>query len=363
MRRSSKYLLVIVLVSLSFVLSCFLLAYFDFHRKRNIDRVTFEIKRGEGLISISKKIEDLGIVSDHIVFYLFARKHYKNFRAGEYELGGVISASDVVDVLQRGPTVRRAITVVPCWTIYHVADALAEKGIIEDKKDFIDQAHNMDFLKTIGIEYKSAEGFLYPDTYYFFKDTNPKDILAKMVENFFLKVGSHRIKMADRKLGFYNVLILASIIEAEARFEFEKRIIASVYLNRMRIGMPLQADPTVMYGFKIFTRPPTPADLKIDNEYNTYTRKGLPPTPICNPLVSSIDAVLKPERTNFLYFVARYDGTHFFSATYEEHIENIKKAKAERAKLKENTGGELISDEDEELRSDIDGEFASGVSE
>ncbi|MCS7213611.1 MAG: endolytic transglycosylase MltG [Candidatus Calescibacterium sp.] len=306
--------------------------YFDFHRKREIQKVLFEIKVGESLKSISERLEDLGIIRSSTIFYIFSRNHYKDFRAGEYLIEGFVSPSDLIDIFTKGPTVRRQITVVPCWTIYHIADELLNQNIIEDRNEFIRYSFDEDFLSSIGINFGSAEGFLYPDTYYFFKGTDPRDIITKMVENFFMKVGNERINLAENKLGLYTVLILASIVESEAHFEFEKPVIASVYLNRLKIGMPLQADPTVMYGLRIFDRPPLPSDLRKDNEYNTYTRRGLPPTPICNPLVSSIDAVLKPKKTNFLYFVARPDGTHFFSKTYDEHIQNIKRARAERNK-------------------------------
>lgn len=314
------------------------LAYlgFVYNKKKEVHSVLFEIRLGEDLKSITNRLRDTGLIDSSLTFYIYARKHFKHFKAGEYVLDGFISISDLIDIFKAGSNFRREITVIPCWTIYHIADELFSKGIIYDRDEFIKYSFDESFLRQIGLNYSSAEGFLYPDKYFFFRGTGPKDVIAKMVENFFARVGKERIKLSEMSIGFYKTLILASIVESEAQFEFEKPIVSSVYLNRMKIGMPLQADPTVMYGLKIFTRPPTPLDLRIDNEYNTYTRRGLPPTPICNPLVSSIDAVLKPKKTKFLYFVARPDGTHYFSETYAQHLENIEKSKSERVMKKEN---------------------------
>jgi len=150
--------------------------------------------------------------------------------------------------------------------------------------------------------------------------------------------------------GFYRTLILASIVEKEAVFDFEKPIIASVFLNRLKKGMRLEADPTSMYGLQIFNRPPSPRDLRIDNPYNTYTRYGLPPTPICSPTVSSIDAVLNPAKTNYLFFVSKGDGTHVFSETYEEHLANIEKVKLLKKLLKEKS--QTVGAEKEDIKEE-----------
>lgn len=332
-----------ILVPFLAVFSISFLMYADFHVRRNVGNVTFEIKRGEGLMSIARRLSELGLLVSPLSFYVFARSSYVNFKAGEYLLEGSISPADVVAIFEKGRMYRRAVTVVPCWTIYHIARELKEQGIVESEEEFIEYSHDKDFLALLGINHGSAEGFLYPDTYYFLKGSDPREVISKMVENFFKKVGPKRIDMGEKKMGFYKALILASIVESEALFEFEKPIISSVYLNRLKIGMPLQADPTVLYGLKIFTRPPRPSDFRIDNAYNTYTRRGLPPTPICNPLVSSIDAVLNPRKTRFLYFVARPDGTHFFSETYEEHLENIRRAREEREGREEGENEEELS--------------------
>ncbi len=345
MKRKLLYLFLgfsLFLILGSFFSYLFLL--YNLQKKKEVHDVIFEIRLGEDLISIARRLHNLGLIDNHVVFYILSKKHYKDFKAGEYALDGFISIQDLIDMFKLGSNFRRDITVIPCWTIYHIADELINKGIIYDRDEFIKYSFDRDFLRKIGLDYPSVEGFLYPDKYFFFKGTHPKDIIAKMVENFFVKLGKERIQMLEKsQMGLYKSLILASIIESEAQFEFEKPIISSVYLNRMKIGMPLQADPTVMYGLKIFTRPPKPSDFKIDNEYNTYTRRGLPPTPICNPIVSSLDAVLKPKKTKFLYFVARPDGTHFFSETYDQHLKSIERSKYERA-LKKVDNREILPD-------------------
>ncbi|GBD03160.1 Endolytic murein transglycosylase [bacterium HR19] len=306
------------------------LYFFDYAKKREILKpLLIEVNKGESLKSIAEKLVSLKILKYPLSFRIFARSKVKKFMAGEFELYGNLSPKDITELLTTSNFYKRKITVIPGESIYEIAENLVESGILENKDDFLYWAENQEFLKKIGINYQTAEGFLYPDTYLFTKNSDARLIIHTMYENFIKKLGERRLKMME-KLGFYKVLILASIVEKESTFEFEKPIIASVFFNRLKKGMRLQADPTALYGLRIFGTPPKPFHIRIDSPHNTYTRDGLPPTPICNPTVSSIDAVLNPAKTEYLYFVAKGDGTHFFSKTYEEHLENIKKVKEMR---------------------------------
>ncbi len=306
------------------------LYFFDYAKKREILKpLLIEVNKGESLKSIAEKLVSMNLLKYSLSFRIFARSKAKKFMAGEFELYGNLSPKDITELLTTSNFYKRKITVIPGESIYEIAENLVESGILKSKDDFLYWAENPEFLKKIGINYETAEGFLYPDTYLFTKNSDPRLIIHTMYENFIKKVGERRLKLMGN-MGFYKVLILASIVEKESTFEFEKPIIASVFLNRLKKSMRLQADPTALYGLKIFGTPPKPFHLRIDSPHNTYTRDGLPPTPICNPTVSSIDAVLNPARTKYLYFVAKGDGTHFFAETYEEHLENINKVKEMR---------------------------------
>ncbi len=324
--------LIFFLFAFSLIFSAFMIyLYFgDWKKGRFVREIYFEIQRGDSLSEIAEKLVGTRILKHKLTFMIFARPHYKYFKAGEYLFDGRLSPSDAVDEFKRGVFVRRKIVVIPGWSMYEVAWELERLKIVESGEEFLRWATSPDFLVSIKvplkISYSSVEGFLFPDTYYFFKRTDPRDVIFRMVENFFLRVGQARLEKME-KGGFYRMLILASIVEKEATYDFEKSIIASVFLNRLKAGMKLEADPTVMYGLGIFTRPPRPQDLRIDNPYNTYTRYGLPPTPISNPSLSSIDAVLNPAKTDYLYFVSRGDGVHLFAKDYQEHLANINKVR------------------------------------
>ncbi len=314
------------------------LYFFDFAKKRYITPTIIEIEKNEKIDSVAKKLKQRGVINHEITFLIFVRNEFKKFKAGEFEIVGETSLKDLIETFISGIFFKRKVTIIPGWSMYEVAEELERQKIIKSKEEFLIYAQDKVFLKKIGVEYDSIEGFLYPDTYFFTKNSDPRMVMSYMVDNFFKKVGEKRLGEMKSK-DFYKTLILASIVEEEATFNFEKPIIASVFLNRLAKNMPLQADPTAMYGLKIFTRPPRPSDLRVPNPYNTYTQRGLPPTPICSPTIYSIDAVLRPAKTKYLYFVAKGDGTHIFSETYEEHLKNIKFVKMIRkAKAEEEIG-------------------------
>ncbi len=337
----------LVIITLLISLTLIYLYFFDFIKPREIQNTYIEIKKGESIRGVAQILKEKSILKHKLTLLIFARGKFKKVKAGEYYIEGKVSPADAIEMFIKGEFVRRSITVVPGWTIYHIANELEKQKIIEDKDEFLRLSQNREFLEKIGINYDSAEGFLYPDTYFFFKNSDPKDVISTLVENFYRKIGHQRLKEMEKK-GFYEKLILASIVESESTYEAEKPLIASVFINRLKIGMPLQADPTILYGLKlfdlnsskIFERPPTPMDLRKDSPYNTYIYAGLPPTPICNPIISSIDAVLNPPKTKLLYFVAKGDGTHFFAEDYQKHLQNIKEAM--RLKMKRYERNDMI---------------------
>ncbi len=219
-------------------------------------------------------------------------------------------------------------------TIYHAASIAHEKlGL--DSGIFIRFARDSAFLHSIGVPkpVKSGEGYLFPDTYEFVLSADPKGLVERMVRQW-KKIAEDSLydKSTATPLTIEQVMTLASIVEAEAKLRTERDTIASVYLNRLKIGMALDADPTVQYGLHL-TRPITHDDLVVPNPYNTYLNPGLPPGPICNPGAASIRAVLHPAKTKYLYFVARRDGSggHYFSPTIAEQQRMIRKSNANEA--------------------------------
>jgi UPF0755 protein len=177
-----------------------------------------------------------------------------------------------------------------------------------------------------GFEAVSLEGFLYPETYAFDIDIQPEQMFALMTAQFFKRVAGAGISIEDKKK-FYHELILASIVEQEAVLEEEKPLLAGVFLNRLKKGMKLESCPTVDYTLEqqgIFRKQLTYADLQVETPYNTYRIQGLPPNPICNPSVSSLQAVVNPLVTGYLYFFADFQGKNVFSKTYTEHINKQK---------------------------------------
>jgi UPF0755 protein len=197
---------------------------------------------------------------------------------------------------------------------------LLEASNVVNAESFIATANNPHFVHSLGIPATSLEGYLFPDTYRFARKLPVETVLRSFVTMFNQHFGPVQEKQA-RKLGFtrHQVVILASVVEKETAVAEERPLIAGVFLNRLRKRVRLQSDPTVIYGLRNFDGNLTRAHLQQDTPYNTYTRRGLPVGPICNPGAASIQAVLNPTSTSYLYFVAKKDGTHHFSTTLVEH--------------------------------------------
>jgi UPF0755 protein len=200
-----------------------------------------------------------------------------------------------------------------------IADLLDERRLASYDQ-FMASATDSTFVHAFNIPASTLEGYLFPDTYLFAMDLPVQTILRSFVARFNQHFGPEQEEKAHN-LGFtrHQVVILASVVEKETAVPEERPLIAGVFLNRLKKGIRLQSDPTVIYGLKNFDGNLTKAHLQTDTPYNTYTRKGLPASPICNPGAASIQAVLDPANTSYLYFVAKKDGTHHFSTSLAEH--------------------------------------------
>jgi UPF0755 protein len=283
-----------------------------------------DIPKGAGLSSVTSILSQAGLVDQPLLFKLAARltRRHKSLKAGEYRLSAAQSYDSILDALHRGRVVLHMVTLPEGFTLEQIVDRLAEAGLI-DRRDALDLAQDQDYLREQGIKAGSMEGYLFPDTYRFAKGLSSRAILGRMFRRF--QQAWRPLAQAAKAQGMSRLqaVTLASIIERETSLDAERPLVSAVYHNRLRSKMPLQADPTVIYGMDDFNGNLTKKDLREDTPYNTYTRAGLPPGPICSPGKASLHAAVHPAQAKYLYFVAKGDGSHYFSASYRQHVNAV----------------------------------------
>jgi len=242
----------------------------------------------------------------------------RRLRPGDYRIAPGQSLPELVRSLGEGRGRSATVTIPEGWRLEQVAERLAAAGVC-DRDAFLSRARDPKLLAALAIPGPSAEGFLFPETYSFTLPTDPAEAIRAMHRQF-ARVWAEVVATAPPSpLAPLQVVTLASIVERETAAPAERPLVAAVFLNRLRLGMPLQADPTVIYGIDGFDGDLKRRDLAAANPYNTYVVRGLPPGPIAAPGRASLAAVLDPARVDYLYFVARNDGTHQFSRTLVEH--------------------------------------------
>lgn len=272
------------------------------------------------LAGIGKILAENGIIPPGPGFYCLARlsRLSQRLQAGEYLFAPGQTPYQVLRTLASGATVRWSVTIPEGTNIYQLADLLAQGGWGE-RELFLALAHDPEILARYGVQATSLEGYLFPDTYQLVRGQNPREIIGLMLE----RGRQVRQELGDLRnaleLSPHEVLTLASIVEKETAAPEERPLIAQVFLNRLRQGMRLQTDPTVIYGIANFNGNLTKKDLETPTPYNTYQINGLPPGPIANPGRAAIVAVLHPTPASYLYFVSKNDGTHYFSSDLAEH--------------------------------------------
>jgi UPF0755 protein len=243
----------------------------------------------------------------------------RSLKAGDYEIARDASTWDIVGLLASGRVRQHAVLHPEGATVAELARAF-EAERLAPAETVARVAGDRAFLDGQGIEGPSVEGYLFPDTYQFVRGMAAEEMLGRMVQRMRAKLTPEiRARANERGLSVHQLLTLASIIEREAVVKDEQRLISAVFWNRLKINMPLQADPTVQYAVAKERRALSRADLATDHPYNTYTRSGLPPGPIASPGLPAIEAALDPAPVKYLYFVARDDQRHHFSTTVEEH--------------------------------------------
>ncbi len=285
--------------------------------------VELEIPKGATVREVAGILSEDGLILNEDVFVAGAvfLGIDRKIVAGRYLFSPRMSLMSMYELLQRGQIRLNLVTVPEGLTLVETAAILADELGLE-REELETWANDGDLLSDLGVTGDSVEGYLFPDTYDVPPSTHPRDIISTMVER---AIDAYDTALADTpspsNMTRHEVFTLASIVEAEVTYEDEAPRVAAVFLNRLRVGMPLQADPTVAYALGERKQRITHSDLKVDSPYNTYRHAGLPPGPICNPGENSIRAVLNPRfPSSEMYFVARGDGRHTFSETMDEHV-------------------------------------------
>ncbi|MFD0943518.1 endolytic transglycosylase MltG [Savagea faecisuis] len=302
--------------------------------------ITVEIPIGSGLTLISKKLEEAGVIKDARIFKYYAKfNNESQFQAGTYQLTKSMTPDELIESLKTGKVYRKPVftmTIPEGLTIEQIGEVV-EKNTAITKEEFVSYVnkpetinHLMELYPNIVTEEVKneqirtpLEGYLFPATYPFYEE-NPsvEDIVLTMMEGTAMNVTPYLDYLESKDKTVHWLLTFASLLEREATATADRESIASVFYNRLEADMPLQTDPTVLYALGEHKDRVLYKDLEIDNPYNTYRNKGLPPGPIAAPGQSSIEAVTDPADTNYLYFLADKDGNNHFTDSYEQHLIN-----------------------------------------
>lgn len=290
--------------------------------------VTFDIKKGESFSSVVDRLYNQGIIPSKNNFKIagFIYGAERKIRAARFHISNGLSYLDLLDLFISGKCdFQRTLTIRPGQTIKWLAHRL-QKYVYIDSTEFVSLANNKDFADSLGLNQKSFEGYLFATDYEIYERSTAKEAI-KIFYNGFKEFYNDSLKARTNELGFniHEIITLASIIKGETHKEDEMPRISGVYHNRLRIGMKLQADPTIQYVLPGGWKRLTFKDLELDSPYNTYKYFGLPPGPINSPGKTAILAALYPEKNNYLYFVADGIGGHLFGKTLTEHNNNVKK--------------------------------------
>lgn len=291
------------------------------------ERVEFRVPAGASARAVAQQAREAGVGVNETLFVLFARitEATRSLRAGRYVLDQGATLALLLDKLRSGDALPSRFTIVEGITVRELRSRLAQE---KDLRPESAQLSDAQLAAALGASEGPLEGWLAPETYVFDPGSSDLELLrqAYRAQSKVLEQAWARRAPDSPLASPYEALVLASVVEKETGRAEDRPLVASVFINRLRLGMPLQSDPTVIYGLgEAFDGNLRKRDLQRDTPYNSYTRRGLPPTPIALPGRASIEAVLDPPRTDYLYFVARGDGSSQFSATLTEHNRAVDK--------------------------------------
>lgn len=316
----------------AFLFAGFLVVYMFFGTPGTLDGVEVRVEQGEPFASVVRKLGERGLIGNEKLFLLWGRLTGadKRIHRGVYRFDASMPPREILHHLVTGKGVILSVTIPEGLTIKEVADLLGKMQIV-DRDKFLALTADPEFLTSLGLAGVGLEGYLFPNTYHFAPMTPEKDIIMAMAEQFRRTV-EPLLSQRDGslELSSHEIVTLASIIEKETGIEAERPLVSAVFHNRLKRNMPLQSDPTVIYGLKEFDGRLTRKDLREPTPYNTYRIPALPPGPICNPGLASLKAALQPADVPYLFFVSKNDGTHLFSETLESHNQAVRIYQAPR---------------------------------
>ncbi|MGA3294821.1 MAG: endolytic transglycosylase MltG [Candidatus Acidiferrales bacterium] len=298
------------------------------YRGHRPEKVFVDIPHGTSRWQIAGVLRQNDVIRNRLAFALFSYWHFRRpLEAGEYLFDQPVNSREVFWKIAHGRIFVRTILVPEGWTIYDIAAEIEHQGICS-REEFVAAAHDTALVSDLAPRAKSLEGFLFPSTYEFTRHNTCGQVAKRMVQNF--RAVWETVEPTGSPLpgGLTpeEVVTLASLVERETPKPDERPLVAGVFYNRLRHGLPLQCDPTVQYALALAGHPEKnvrPQDLRVDSPYNTYTHPGLPPGPIANPGEASLRAALAPTQTDYLYFVANDEGGHSFGRTLAEHNRNV----------------------------------------
>ena len=296
--------------------------------------VSVDVEPGYSTPVIARRLTEAGVVPDAWTFRLavWQSGSAQSLQAGEYEFAAAISPLQVVDKIARGDVVLRTVTFPEGLTIKEMADVF-DQSAFESGDEFLAQAGRAELVRDLDAEALNLEGYLFPETYLLPRDARAADLVEAMVAQFRTNFDETLRQEATRQgRSVRDVVTLASLIQKETGNETEHALVSAVYNNRLRIGMGLQCDPTVIYALEldgVYDGNLTRDNLQYDSPYNTYRYPGLPPGPIAAPGRAVLKAALHPADAKYLYFVSRNDGSHEFANTLREHNRNVRRWQVE----------------------------------
>jgi len=284
---------------------------------------TVVIEKGNTWNSAAKKLTEAKVITDakHFMWLIKEKDFGKALKTGEFEFSGAMDPEEVAKKIMSGKVKLYSFTIPEGYNKYDAAAVFKSLEWMSGSDKFIEVCHDKNFLTSIGAKNKqSCEGLLFPSTYSFPRGSDIIAVMKKMAEQMKSTLAKYQAEIDKSDMDVYDLIKLASIVEKETGVKAEQPKIASVFLNRKKIGMKMQTDPSVIYGLlPKFNGNITKKDLMTDHPWNTYTRYGFPATPLCFPGEGAIKSVLHPDDTKFLYFVATGKGYHYFSKTLKEH--------------------------------------------
>jgi UPF0755 protein len=284
----------------------------------------FRIRSGASVQEIADSLAEKAIIDDPEKFILAVKikRKSRELKAGYYSTENVDNYSQLISLLANNQQHTIKVTIPEGSTIKEISKIISPYFNFSDTT-FLALTHNREFIKKLDLKVERLEGYLFPDTYYFSPDAGPGQIITKMVKTLYDKISPDlKSRIYNSKYSFHEILTLASIIEGECILDKERRIVSSLYHNRLNRRMHLNADPTIQYIIDDGPRRLLKKDLAIKSPYNTYKNYGLPPAPVNNPGLKSIKAAANPASTDYIYMVAKGNGEHAFTSDYDEFLEH-----------------------------------------